>query len=310
MTRRVRSDRTAVPGKKEDISMNLDLLDEPRSGISGQPHSTPVTYALGHTEAELRRLALQSALFGDATGDLFRRAGLAPGMRVLDLGCGAGDVSLLAAEFVGPTGSVTGIDRSADAVAWARRRAQIAGLHNLSFAAADLDGCDLSAPVDAIVGRFVLMYLRDPAATLARLRRRLRPGGCVAFVEFDTTIPGISVPEMPLVETCRRWIWAALRQSGADAAMGLKLPAVFRQAGLSLPQLSVSAAVAADADSPAYENAAEAMRSLLPRMEEFGIASAREVEIDTLAERLRAEARRLDGIFVYPATIGAWARTR
>ena len=289
--------------------MSIDLLDQQRSRIFGRPHPAPVTYALGHTEAELRRLALQSALFGDATGDLFRRAGLAPGMRVLDLGCGAGDVSLLAAEFVGPTGSVIGIDRSADAVAWATRRAQIAGLHTLSFAAADLDDGDLSAPVDAIVGRFVLMYLRDPAVTLGRLRRWLRPGGCVAFLEFDTTIPGISVPEMPLVETCRRRVWAALRQSGADARMGLKLPAVFRQAGLPAPQLSLSASIAAGPDSPAYENLAEAVRSLLPKMEEFGIASADEVEIDTLAERLRAEARRLGGIMVYPATIAAWTRT-
>jgi ubiquinone/menaquinone biosynthesis C-methylase UbiE len=290
--------------------MNFDLREEQRSAISEPTYPTAVSYALGHTEAELKRLALQSALFGDATGELFRRAGLASGMRVLDLGCGAGDVSFLAAEFVGPSGSVIGIDRSADAVDWATRRAGTAGLHNLSFGAADLDEFEPSVPVDAIVGRFVLMYLRDPAATLRRLARRLRPGGCVAFLEFDTTIPGLSVPEMPLVETCRRRIWAALRQSGADAGMGLKLPTVFRQAGLPPPHLSVSAAVAAGADSPAYENLAEAVRSLLPRLEEFGIASAREVEIDTLAERLRAEARRLDGIFVYPATIGAWARTR
>jgi hypothetical protein len=92
--------------------------------------------------------------------------------------------------------------------------------------------------------------------------------------------------------------------------MGLKLPAVFRQAGLPAPQLSLSAAVASTSDSPAYENVAEAVRSLLPRMEAFGIASADEVEIDTLGERLRAEARRLDGIFVYPATVAAWARVR
>jgi ubiquinone/menaquinone biosynthesis C-methylase UbiE len=291
--------------------MNFDLLDEQRSDISAsQPQAAPVTYALGHTEAELRRLALQSALFGDATGDLFRRARLAPGMRVLDLGCGAGDVSLLAAEFVGPTGSVIGIDRSADAVAWAKQRAEIAGLQNLSFIAADLDDGEPSTPIDAIVGRFVLMYLRDPAATLGRLRRWLRPGGCVAFLEFDTTIPGVSMPEMALVETCRRWVWAALRQSGADGRMGLKLPAVFRQAGLPAPQLSLSAAIAVGADSPAYENLAEAVRSLLPRMEEFGIASPDEVEVDTLEERLRAEAQSLGGIMVYPATIGAWTRMR
>jgi SAM-dependent methyltransferase len=59
-------------------------------------------YVLGHPDAELQRLAEQSAFYADLTEDAFRRAGLAPGMRVLDVGCGAGEVSLLAAATVGP----------------------------------------------------------------------------------------------------------------------------------------------------------------------------------------------------------------
>jgi ubiquinone/menaquinone biosynthesis C-methylase UbiE len=289
--------------------MSCNLLDDQRSGIASQFRPAE-SYALGYTESELRRLALQSTLFGDVTADLFSRAGLARGMRVLDLGCGAGDVSFLAADFVGLSGSVIGVDRSEETITWAARRARGAERSNVAFAAADLDDYEPPTPFDAIVGRFVLMYLPDPAATLRRLVRWLRPGGRIAVLEFDTTVRGRSIPEMPLVDICVQRIWAALRSAGADAEMGLKLPRVFRQAGLPPPHLSLSAHVAADSDSLAYENLAEGVRSLLPRMEEFGIASAREVEIETLAERLHAEAFQHEGVMIYPATIGAWTRVR
>ena len=71
-------------------------------------------YILGHDPGELDRLIAQARFFGDLTEEVLRRAGVGPGMRVLDVGCGTGDVSFLAARLVGPTGSVLGVDRSAD----------------------------------------------------------------------------------------------------------------------------------------------------------------------------------------------------
>jgi SAM-dependent methyltransferase len=80
-------------------------------------------YILGHDRDELDRLIDQARFFGDLTEEVLRRAGVGPGMRVLDLGCGTGDVSFLAARLVGPTGAVLGVDRSPEAVAVAERRA-------------------------------------------------------------------------------------------------------------------------------------------------------------------------------------------
>ena len=77
-------------------------------------------YFLGHSDAEIERLAQQSAFYRDATEALLKSAGLGPGMRVLDIGSGAGDVSLLAAEMVGPSGAVLGIDRTVAGVAQGR----------------------------------------------------------------------------------------------------------------------------------------------------------------------------------------------
>ena len=142
-------------------------------------------YILGHDRDELDRLIDQARFFGDLTEEVLRRAGVGPGMRVLDVGCGTGDVSFLAARLVGPTGAVLGVDRSAEAVAVAERRARDAGLGNVSFVVQELSEVTVTAPVDALVGRLVLMYLDDPAAALGRLLEAVRPGGVVAFQEMD-----------------------------------------------------------------------------------------------------------------------------
>jgi SAM-dependent methyltransferase len=78
-------------------------------------------YILGHDRDELDRLIDQARFFGDLTEEVLRRAGMEPGMRVLDVGCGTGDVLFLATRLVGPTGAVLGVDRSAAAVAVASR---------------------------------------------------------------------------------------------------------------------------------------------------------------------------------------------
>src|SRR5215467_6260293 len=138
---------------------------------------------LGHSDPELRRLAMQAAFWGELTEEVFQRAGIGAGMHVLDIGSGAGDVAFLAAKMVGPSGSVLGIDRSADAVKRASARAAELGLSWCHFSVAGVEAFETEQRFDAVVGRLVLMYLNDPARTLRSLTRRLRPGGIVAFHE-------------------------------------------------------------------------------------------------------------------------------
>jgi cyclopropane fatty-acyl-phospholipid synthase-like methyltransferase len=83
--------------------------------------------ALGYSDSEFGRLERQAVYFRDLTEDVLRGAGLAPGMHVLDVGCGVGDVSMLAATMVGAAGSVLGMDRSPESLDVARRRAAAAG---------------------------------------------------------------------------------------------------------------------------------------------------------------------------------------
>ena len=139
-------------------------------------------YALGRTQQEYARLARQAALLEPMTRRTFTDAGIAPGMRVLDLGSGAGDVCMLLAEMVGPSGSVTGLDLDANVIAHARERVSAAGLRNVSFAPCEFSAYVPEKPFDAIVGRLVLLYQPDPAAALAAVAKHLKPGGAVAFM--------------------------------------------------------------------------------------------------------------------------------
>ncbi len=264
-------------------------------------------YVLGHSESELRRLALQSTFWGELTEEVFRRAGIGTGMHVLDVGSGAGDVALLAARLVGPTRSVLGIDRSEHAIKRASERAAADGVGWCQFSVADMDAFETDRRFDAVVGRLVLMYLGDPARTLRALIRHLRPGGIVAFHEMVMNSVR-SVPPIPLLGRVGQWVIAAFERSGAQVDMGLRLDAVFRAAGLPAPETHAAARTVAGAHSAGYAILAGVTRSLLPTIEAFGIASPAEIDIDTLADRLREATVAADACWLSPVMVGAWAR--
>lgn len=270
-------------------------------------------YVLGHSDNELRRLVRQSQFFNPLTEPALRQAGIAEGMRVLDVGCGAGDVSFLAASMVGLRGMVIGIDTSAEAVALATARANAAGLANVHFLTRDITdlqiepGSPLDQPVDALIGRLVLMYLADPASTLRRLIPFVRPGGLVVFQDVDTS-GATSEPECPTFALAVRRIEHAFLRAGADCRAGLKLPRIFREAGLAEPHILHGARAEAGADSLIYEQVAMITRSLQPLMERTGLATAEEIDSETLADRLRDEALTLGATLVSPSLISAWTR--
>jgi ubiquinone/menaquinone biosynthesis C-methylase UbiE len=227
-------------------------------------------------------------------------------MQVLDIGCGVGDVSFLAARLVGPSGKVVGMDKSATSIAIARERAATAKLQNVAFIEGDVADPSLGQSFDVVVGRLVLMYSPDPETALRRIASQVRAGGLVIFHEMDTT--GFrSLPYSPLFEKCAGWIGETCRRGNVEIQMGLKLYQTFLGAGLPAPQMILGARIEGGPNSPAYEYVAETVRSVLPMMEQFGIATAEEVRIDTLAQRLRDEVTSGGGVIVIPPLVGAWA---
>jgi 2-polyprenyl-3-methyl-5-hydroxy-6-metoxy-1,4-benzoquinol methylase len=266
-------------------------------------------YVLGHSAEELNRLVDQARLFGELSEEVFVRAGIGPGMRVLDVGCGAGDVSFLLARMVGPSGAVIGIDRSEDAVAMATARAQAMGLAQVSFSQGDIEDISLDRPVDAAVGRFVLMYSADPSVSLRRIAANVRAGGIVAFQEMNVA-EAKSFPQVELYEQSMRRIIETLHREEVKTLMGLRLYRTFVEAGLPPPEMIMGARVEGSSDSLGYQIVAQVVKSLLPVMEKLGVANEKEIQIETLAQRLRDEVLSRGAVIVLPPLVGAWTRTR
>jgi len=269
---------------------------------------TPDSYILGRSARETRRLILQNQIYGPITRRFFRGAGIGRGMKVLDIGSGAGDVALLLADLVGPSGRVVGVDMNPDIIETARSRADAGGWNNIEFMTGDVRELDLDTDFDAVVGRWILMYLPDAVSMLRYLATRLRTGGLVAFHENDFSYPPTVFPPSELSMQIQRWTVPPLGTPGPELQMGSKLFRTYVEAGLPAPELSVEAPVGGGPDWAGYEYIAETLRSLLPALGRLTGLDPRAVDIDTLAQRLRDDVVGRDAIQVLPIMFGAWSR--
>lgn len=278
--------------------------------MSSSQFATPtsqVEYALGHSSHELDRLTFQGSVFAPFTRQLFTQAGIKPGMHVLDVGSGSGDVTFLVADLVGENGHVLGVDRSAAAVQRARSRAVCRNHGNVTFVVGDPAVMNFDRPFDAIVGRFVLMYQDDPVWSLKKITKHLRANGVVVFQEVDSSTCR-SRPAVSAFDEAARWLHEALRGSGARPELGLEMHSLFLKSGFPAPEMRVDAVVSGAAESPVYRLLAEAIRSLVPTLQRLNIASPARVQIESLADRIRNEVVTKRAVVVSYGLVGAWAR--
>ncbi len=291
----------------DQMPSNASGDDAVRNGPLRRRTISSSTYLLGHADAEVRRLLLQARLFDPYTEQALRLAGLRPGMRVLDIGCGPGDVSFVAARLVGPEGTVLGIDAAADIIELARTRAAKQGLESVRFEQTTVGDLALDQPVDAVIGRLILMHLPDPVATLRQLAGLVRPGGFIAFSEFDMT-GARSVPDLPLWRRARDAIIETFTAMGLDPTFAAKMPALFRRAGLGAPQMALGAPIGGADHTELISFVVEALRSLLPARKNLGLPTDEFADPDALLSRLREEVAAAGGVATTPALITAWSR--
>ena len=140
-------------------------------------------YFLGHDDEEIARLQLQAGVIEGVTRRLIGDCAIGPGMRVLEIGCGVGDVSMLLADAVGESGSVVAVDREPRAIDTAKGRAAKAGYKQIEFVLSPAEHLPELAPFDAAFGRYVLVHQPDPALMVRRAAAAVKPGGVVAFHE-------------------------------------------------------------------------------------------------------------------------------
>ena len=242
----------------------------------------------------------------EMTDRLLVDAGIAAGMRVLDVGCGRGDVSLLVARLVGTQGAVLGVDRDARALEMARARVREAGVGNVTFTQGDIGALGAEHGLfDAAVGRRVLMYLPDPVRALRGIIALLQPGARVVFQEADATmVPASRVP-LPLNARVNRWMWQTVEREGGNLHMGFDLAPVLEEAGLIIEEVRAEAIV----QTPKSRHpVGMIVRAMMPRILAHGVATEAEIDIDTLDQRLAEECEKSNATYVGDMAFGAWAR--
>jgi SAM-dependent methyltransferase len=251
----------------------------------------------------------QAEILRPITERLLRGAGIRRGMRVLDLGCGAGDVSLLAAELVGSSGTVVGIDRSPEAIAVARERARVNGRRNVHFEEAAVGDFSGIQPFDMVIGRYVLIHQADPVGFIRAAAGLVRPGGVLALHELSTCGEYVqSFPRVPLWHQAWEWSRLAFQAVAPHCDAGDRLIEHFATAGLPLPTLFCESPAGGGEDSPLYSWMAETLHSFLPQLERMRILTADTIAIETLAGRIREAVVQARSQITGPAQFCAWAR--
>ena len=284
--------------------MDVIASDQPAT-----PDGPPRSYVLERSSEETARLQLQARLYDSASEHLLRAAGIDAGMRVLDVGTGAGDVALLLARLVGPSGAVLAVDSDPDILDVARRRAAQATLDNIDFRCVDVrEMAPTGPPLDAVVGRLVLTHLPDAVDVVRSLATLLRPGGIVTFQDFAAS-RSRSTPPCPYVDQVSRWAIDAVTALGADPDTGDRLPALLRGAGLAHVGLSSVQPAATHPADPGLDYLAAMLRMTAPVLQRTGLATAEDLDLERVRARLGAEVEAVGATVHLPALVGAWSTT-
>jgi len=188
---------------------------------------------------ELQRLKLQATIALEQERNAWRAAGLRPGMTVLDLGCGPGFTSCELARFVGPAGTVTGVDVNPGLLDIAGQAKTSEQVDNVAFATANLYNLALSpASFDFAYARFVFQHLTDPGRALQQVRRCLKPGGILCVLDIDDSWTSFSPATRAMQRFVRQSGQAQLRSRG-NRAIGSCLYGLLRQAGFEDVQTTI-----------------------------------------------------------------------
>jgi ubiquinone/menaquinone biosynthesis C-methylase UbiE len=249
------------------------------------------------------RLRLLSSVFHPTTFALLQRAGIAPGMSCLDLGCGGGDVTVELARLVGPQGQVTGIDFDETSIGIARSEAEAASNGNVRYRHGDVRSSDFEEPVDVVYARFLFSHLPDAEAQLHNLPRLIVPGGRIVIEDVDFS-GNFCYPDCPAFwrHVALYTQTAALR--GACPTLGARLPVYLRDAGFEA--IEVNVVQPAGLDERTKTIVAVSMERIAGAAEQAGLATRE--ELAHIIDDLHAAVKDPGQLLSTPRVVQVWAR--
>jgi SAM-dependent methyltransferase len=264
-------------------------------------------YVLGSDDTEIERLQTQAAIIAEPTAVLFDRGGIRPGMRVLDLGSGPGDVSFLVADIVGVGGSVVGVEQDPAQIAVATARKDRLGLGNVEFRRGDVRTFVDEEPFDAAVCRLLLMHLPDAGDVLAHQMRNVRSGGVFVAVDYDMG-GARALPEVGLYTSVRGWLQAGFEHAQVDAFVGMRLPALFGAAGYAdVGSLGLQAYWPPE-NRLGVGYVVGVVHAMKDAIVASGAVTADELGLDTLEQRLGDAVGAAGAVYTAPTVVGGWGR--
>lgn len=190
-------------------------------------------YLLNVNEIAQRRLELQHQLFEKSSQHLLLKAGLKPGLKVLEVGCGVGSMTTWLAQQVSPQGHVTAIDISKEQLIAAQIKTDQLGLHNVTYLEKDIYQVDqLMDSFDLIYGRMILHHLTDPKLALKKMVSRLKSKGRVVFEEPPGPAHIICYPLSAGLIRLNELCLKALRALGCQYEIAYQLGQVYAELNL------------------------------------------------------------------------------
>lgn len=266
---------------------------------TGAPNS-PSEYVLGTGSEETNRLGLQHRLWSACTHALWERAGVQPGMTVLDLGCGPGHASLDLAQIVGPAGRVIAIDESASFLKQLHDQAVARKAHWIERVLGDVQDLagvlhDDAGLIDVAYARWVFCFLAHPERVVEGLSRLVKPGGRVAVQDYFNYERSLTLaPRREAFTKVIHAVAASWRARGGDTDVMARLPGMFLRHGFEIADLNVVQRIARP-DSSLWHWPNSFWQTFIPRLVETGFIT----EDDRRAfEAAWDEAGRDPGAFV------------
>jgi ubiquinone/menaquinone biosynthesis C-methylase UbiE len=195
-------------------------------------------YVLGTDRAELERLGLQHQLWSAQAAAAWERAGFRRGDKILDVGCGPGFATADLAQRVGPRGRIVGVDISPRFLAHLEERARACGLANIHTVQGSVERLPIrQSDFDGAYARWVLCFVRRPAAVLTQVARRLKRGGVFVIQDYYQYENILIAPECDVFRRVFSAVHKSWRARGGDPDIGCRLPGLLRRAGFDVREI-------------------------------------------------------------------------